>query len=183
MKSKLKSVIIGFSKQIFLVFLSMITLILALPQPVSADTVITAVYPSFSSSNIGAFKFNGVAAQSGSAIVLTPSQSYNCGSVWWKNKVTLADQRFFSAYFSFDISQIAVWPGAGDGITFAIQTQTNGPSTQGGGMGYMGITPSVGIEFDTYNNGISSLYNDTNGNHVGIDTNGSMKSVAQTPPA
>ena len=40
-------------------------------------------------------------------------------------------------------------------------------------MGYGGISPSIGIEFDTYNNSW-----DSNGNHVGVNLNGSMGSAA-----
>jgi hypothetical protein len=145
-----------------------------LTKAVQAATTITAVYPSFTSGNVGAFKFNGSATQSGSAIVLTPAQSNKCGSAWWTDKVTLTNQRSFSAYFSFTISSIG--NGGADGIVFALQTQTNGPDASGGGMGYKGITPSVGIEFDTYQN---SDINDINGNHVGIDVNGSISSVSQ----
>jgi len=43
-------------------------------------------------------------------------------------------------------------------------------------MGYGGIAKSVGIEFDTWNNG---NIDDHNGNHVGIDINGSVDSVLQ----
>ncbi|NYC32247.1 hypothetical protein B0H42_004878 [Clostridium saccharobutylicum] len=43
-------------------------------------------------------------------------------------------------------------PGA-DGIVFVINNNTNGLGTEGAGIGYQGITNSIGIEFDTYDNG------------------------------
>ncbi len=64
---------------------------------------------------------------------------------------------------------------------FVIQTVSNSVGAQGGGIGYQGIGPSVGIEFDTFNNG--AAYGDPNGNHVGIDVNGNIDSIAtQTEP-
>jgi hypothetical protein len=43
-------------------------------------------------------------------------------------------------------------------------------------MGYAGIPTSVAAEFDTFNNGSPT---DSDGNHVGIDLNGSVVSVAR----
>src|SRR5262249_2121988 len=74
--------------------------------------------------------------------------------------------------------------GAGaDGIVFVLQ---NNASTAlagaGGALGYAtqgtgvdGIAPSVGVEFDTFFN---PEYGDTDSNHVGINVNGSVFSVA-----
>ena len=54
----------------------------------------------------------------------------------------------------------------------------------GGGLGYQGIGASAGVEFDTWNNGNDgSTINDSDSNHLGIDTNGSVFSLAQIPVA
>jgi len=45
----------------------------------------------------------------------------------------------------------------------------------GGGLGYGGLTNTVGVEFDIYNNG--AIRNDPNGNHVGIDVGGTFDSA------
>ncbi|WP_138678589.1 lectin-like domain-containing protein, partial [Candidatus Accumulibacter phosphatis] len=63
----------------------------------------------------------------------------------------------------------------GDHLTFTIQTVSNTAGGAGGGIGYQGILTSVGIEYDTYNNG--SFGNDPDGNHVGIDLGGNILSV------
>jgi hypothetical protein len=46
--------------------------------------------------------------------------------------------------------------------------------TGGGGIGYEGISNSIGIEFDTWNNG---TIDGNSSNHVGIDVNGSVNSI------
>ena len=45
-------------------------------------------------------------------------------------------------------------------------------------MGYGGVSPSVAVEFDTYQNSSSG---DADGNHVGININGALTSVVQAP--
>jgi hypothetical protein len=64
-----------------------------------------------------------------------------------------------------------------DGLVFVVQTVANTAGGAGGGIGYQGLPKSVGIEFDTWNNG---WWDDYNGNHVGIDINGNIDSAAQT---
>lgn len=102
---------------------------------------------------------NGL-SQSGSAFINTP--------------VSLASDVSFSAAFTFRISNpigIGDEDGQGaDGIVFVVQTVSSTSGGAGGGIGYLGLPNSVGVEFDTYNNGGGA--NDPNGNHVGIDING-----------
>ena len=64
---------------------------------------------------------------------------------------------------------------------FVVQTVSNNVGGSGGGIGYQGIASSVGVEFDTYDNGVGA--GDGSGNHAGIDLNGSVNSVAQIPVA
>ena len=60
-----------------------------------------------------------------------------------------------------------------------MQTVNNTAGSLGGGLGYAGISPSLGIEFDTYHNS----GDDPNGNHVGINLNGNTVSIATAPEA
>ncbi len=60
---------------------------------------------------------------------------------------------------------------------FVVQTVSNTAGGGGGGIGYTGIADSLGVEFDTWNNG--SGLNDPNGNHVGINLDGSFNGATQ----
>lgn len=142
-------------------------------QPARAAAVtITAAIPSFDSSNIQAFQRNGSAALAGNRLRLTDAVGGQAASAFWKNRANLANNRSFSSYFSFEISNSG--NGGADGITFAIQTVSNSAGSQGGGIGIAGISPSVAIEFDTWQNG---EYGDPNSNHIGLDLNGNIRST------
>lgn len=144
----------------------------------SAGTVYS--YPDFSS--LSDFQLNGSAAVIGNPVVDANNQSVlrltnslgQSGSAFLTNAVTLASNASFSAAFSFRISNpIGISDGDGqgaDGITFVVQTVSNTAGGFGGGIGYAGLPKSVGVEFDTYDNGAGS--NDPNGNHVGINVDG-----------
>jgi len=92
------------------------------------------------------------------------------GSAFSTNTISLANDASFSTFFEFQLTDPT--GGAADGIMFVVQTVGNNVGGSGGNIGYFGITNSVGIEYDTYDNG--SLNNDPNGNHVGINVGGSF---------
>jgi hypothetical protein len=106
------------------------------------------------------------------------------GSAFLTHPITLEDssgfQASFSTAFSFQITGpqgISDSDGQGaDGIVFVVQTNANNVGGVGEGIGYSGIGNSIGIEFDTWNNGSSD---GNNGNHVGINLNGSTSSAAR----
>lgn len=140
-------------------------------------------------SNVSGLQVNGNAAQAtsgdGQVLRLTPSAPGQSGSAFSLNAIALNSGYSFSTFFSFRLSNpggIGDEDGQGaDGIVFTVQTVANTSGGAGGGIGYQGIANSLGIEFDTYNNG--SGLNDPNGNHIGIDTAGNIASVAtQTYP-
>lgn len=119
------------------------------------------------------------------ACVLRLTNDFNqSGSAFITQPISLAADASFSTTFCFRLSNPAGsidgdGPGA-DGIVFAIQTQASTAGGAGGGIGFAGITPSLGVEFDTYQN---FEFDDPDGNHVGIDLNGSMISAATAPVA
>jgi hypothetical protein len=134
-------------------------------------------YPDFSS--VAGLQLNGAAAQVGNVLRVTPSAPNQAGSVFSTSAVTLTSQVSFSTFFSFRMSQpggISDSDGQGaDGLVFVVQTVSNTAGSAGGGIGYLGLNNSVGIEFDSWDNGGGpGGLGDPNGNHVAINTNGNL---------
>lgn len=123
--------------------------------------------------------FNGDASLAGGEILLTSGRKQS-GSVFTTDPLSMGLDFSFSAFFSFIINNNVGFgdkDGSGaDGIVFAIQNVGNTAGGAGGGLGYSGINNSLGIEFDTYNNG---FVDDNDGNHVGVNLSGSVDSVFQ----
>ena len=93
---------------------------------------------------------------------LTPDAGSQAGSAFSTATVSATG---FATTFEFRITKTDGW-GA-DGIVFVIQPVSSSSGSSGGGIGYEGITPSVGVEFDTFIN-----TGDPSDSHVGIDLNG-----------
>ncbi|MFM6199294.1 MAG: Calx-beta domain-containing protein, partial [Dolichospermum sp.] len=133
------------------------------------------------------FTLNGVAKQTldinntNPVLRLTDGLGQS-GSAFLTNRISLENNASFSTAFQFQISNpqgIADNDGQGaDGLVFVVQTVANNTGGRGGGIGYSGINPSLGIEFDTYKNG---SIDDDSGNHVGININGNIDSVVLQP--
>ena len=136
-------------------------------------------------SNINGLKFNGLAQQIDNRLQLVPSSgTFRRGSAFWSTAFELEDNTNFSTHFEYQFTG-----GRGDGFVFMFQ---NDPSDvmalglAGGNLGFQGsnnsqrISPSVGIEFDTYRNGQNQ---DPNGSHIGVNLNGSVISQTTEIPA
>jgi hypothetical protein len=130
-------------------------------------------YPGFAST--AGLTINGNAATTvtgdGSVLRLTPAATGKGGSAFTTSQISLGAGASFSTFFQFRFSN----PGGispADGIVFVLQTVNNNVGGVGGGLGYQGIASSVGIEFDTFNNG--PAFGDPNGNHVAVDTGGAL---------
>jgi hypothetical protein len=146
----------------------------------AASAAIVINYPDFSS--VAGLTLNGAAAQAGNVLRVTPAAGGQAGSAFSTVPVSLAANASFSTFFQFRFSN----PGGAndgqgigaDGLVFVVQTVANNVGGGGGGIGYQGIGNSVGIEFDTWNNGAGDA---GSSNHVGIDVNGSVNSLVLTP--
>src|SRR5262245_53077583 len=140
-------------------------------------------YPNFSST--AGLTLNGAAAPVSNGIDAAPvlrlarsGMFFDGGSAFTSDKVCLST---FSAVFQFRITNPGGLPdasgqGGADGLTLTLQGA--GPTALGilgGSLGYETIMPSVAIEIDTWDNGVI----DAGTNHVGIDVNGSVNSVAK----
>lgn len=136
-------------------------------------------YPDFSS--VAGLTLNGDAAQVGAVLRLAPEAGYQSGSAFSTTPVSLAQNASFSTAFQFRISKPTFGIGDGDGVgadglVFVVQTVSNGVGGAGGGIGYQGIPKSLGVEFDTYDNG--SGLGDPDGNHVNFDFGGVFSPAA-----
>ena len=93
---------------------------------------------------------------------LTSATTDQAGSAFSTATVSAAG---FSTVFEFRISDPDIL-GA-DGLVFVVQPVSAASGSSGSGLGYEGITPSVGVEFDIFSGGI-----EPSDNHVAIDLNG-----------
>jgi uncharacterized repeat protein (TIGR02543 family) len=101
------------------------------------------------------FNFNGtnvsVTKNTSKGLVMTTGGS-QASSIFLKEQMAANPTRpGFSTYFVMNVYRLN--PGPADGYMFVIAANSNSLGEQGGGLGYTGITNSVGIEFDFYDNG------------------------------
>lgn len=134
--------------------------------PLGAATI---TFPGFDST--AGLSINGNAAvvttADGKVMRLASASSFTGGSIFSTSLVNAGD---FSAFFSFRFTEPGGISAEGaDGIGFVIQPVSSGLGGLGGGLGYEGISPSVVVEFDTYQNGW-----DPNNSHVALMTNGNV---------
>ncbi len=97
--------------------------------------------------------------------ILTQALAAQAGSVWYEQKANLNES--FDVYFDMNLGCID--ENGADGIAFVFQPISTSIGVAGGGLGYQGISPSLDIEFDTYEN---SQYKDPVYDHVAIMKNG-----------
>lgn len=111
-----------------------------------------------------AFVLNGSASATGNdCFILTPSDYYVGGSVWYEN--------FMSLNYDFDMTfQVYLGDndGGADGIAFVMQPNSTAVGGVGGGIGYLGISPSIAVEYDTWQN------DDPYYDHVSVQRNGDV---------
>ncbi|MBB6635989.1 cadherin-like beta sandwich domain-containing protein [Cohnella thailandensis] len=148
---------------------------------VSETKYITFLYQDFAKAS-SRLQFNGNADYLDSGanqgdLRLTPSAGNQFGTVFNKERVSLRAGTGFSTYFTFNMSSpdgSGTTPKGADGIVFALQTRSNSAGSLGVGMGFENIKDSVGIEFDTFDNGSATWGSngDPSNNHVAVDYDG-----------
>lgn len=135
----------------------------------------TILYPNFSST--AGFKLNGSAAGAGSVLRLTPAASSQAGSAYLTRDFGFSAASSFQTNFQFQIAT-----GGADGFAFVMQNSTAGSAalgTTGGDLGYRTVSPSIAVEFDTFQN---SSYGDPSNNYIGLLANGNMANHLATAP-
>lgn len=114
------------------------------------------------------YHINGNASQENcNCYTLTPDQNTTSGSVWNINKINLT-QSFdyhFNVYLGCNDTEGA------DGIAFVLQPISTSIGTTGEGLGVEGVSPSVIVAIDTYQN---TNKNDPSYDHIDIHLNGDL---------
>ncbi len=136
------------------------------------DTVSVIVEDSCFSTAPKKFISNGDALYQGNGCYrLTEAKTDQVGSVWYEDKTNL--NQSFDIYF--DINLGCIDKGGADGIAFLFQPISTSIGVRGGGLGYQGVTPSLAVEFDTWQN---PNYNDPGFDHVAIIKNGNVNHLS-----
>ncbi|MDB4655480.1 PKD domain-containing protein [Flavobacteriales bacterium] len=134
----------------------------------SLFTVVSAVFVLLPNQSLFAQAVNGSAQQlSCNCFRLTEAIGNQSGSVWNNSQIDLTEP--FD--FTFDVYLGSI-PGGADGIAFVLQPVSTLVGSTGGGLGYEGISPSLAMAIDTYDNGPSQ--SDPINDHVAIMANGSI---------
>jgi gliding motility-associated-like protein len=114
------------------------------------------------------YHINGNASQENcNCYTLTPNTGNQSGSVWNIYKINLRE----SFDYKFEVFLGCTDAGGADGIAFVLQPVSTSIGTVGGGIGYEGVIPSVGVVIDTWQN---TIYNDPFYDHITIHTNGNI---------
>lgn len=119
---------------------------------------------------------NGNATQNScNCYTLTQPLNNQFGSVWNSNKINLNNP--FD--FVFNVYLGCLDANGADGIVFILQPLSTSIGSAGGGMGFQGIAPSVGIALDTWQN---TEYNDPFYDHLSIQVNGDINHLDDIVP-
>ncbi|MEP7107311.1 MAG: PKD domain-containing protein [Ferruginibacter sp.] len=130
------------------------------------------------------YTLNGNATQNDCHCYTLTNDAFSLsGSIWNNNKINLTQ----SFEFKFDVFLGCADAQGADGIVFVLQPVSTSVGAQGGGLGYSGVSPAVGVTIDTWQNG-SPTTSDGDGDpvfdHIAIQLNGDLNhrdSVAPWP--
>ncbi len=115
------------------------------------------------------YTLNGNAVKNScNCYTLTNAANTQSGSVWNNTKIDLRQpfDFWFNVYLGCKDADGA------DGIVFMLQPISTSLGASGGGLGFAGVTPSVGILLDTWQN---TEDNDPAFDHISIQTNGVIR--------
>jgi uncharacterized protein YidB (DUF937 family) len=113
------------------------------------------------------FTLDGGATVTGGALQVTDGGNNEARAIWYSTPLNIQQ---FTTDFTFQITPAAA--NSSDGMTFAIQNQgLTAHGGIGGALGYQGVTPSLAVKFDTFNNSGEGV------NSTGFYTNGAAPTV------
>ena len=106
-------------------------------------------YPVLAQVNESGFRINGDAVQLDSACYqLTRDSLFQVGSMWNENQINLNEP----FQIVVDMFLGCIDDNGADGLAFVLQPVSTTLGISGEGLGFLGIEPSFGIEFDTWQN-------------------------------
>jgi len=101
------------------------------------------------SQNVNPYHINGNAFQENcNCYTLTNDEFNQSGSVWNINKINLSQ----SFDYKFNVNLGCRDNDGADGIVFVLQPISTSIGSLGGGLGYQGVRPSIGVAIDTWQN-------------------------------
>jgi hypothetical protein len=113
------------------------------------------------------FTLDGGATVTGGALQVTDGGNFEARAIWYATPLNIQQ---FTTDFTFQITPAAA--NSSDGMTFTIQNQgLTAHGGIGGALGYQGVTPSVAVKFDTFDNSGEGV------NSTGFYTNGAAPTV------
>lgn len=119
---------------------------------------------------------NNAALDSGNLRITTNEQSKQ-GHAWSNDSYSLSNN--FSHHFKVNLGSNT---SGADGMAYVIRSVTTGDRTifgsNGNGLGYGGISPSLALEFDTYGN---TNIGEPSGDHLSLQINGNTSSGGLVP--
>ena len=135
---------------------------LAFTEAVQRDYSSVLLNPVFTLDNLGLasnapaglLAINGDASQTENSLQLTSDQTFQRASSYFVTPIELDSRVSFSTSFRFRLGG-SLGTNGSDGFTFVLQNSGEGIralGSDGGNMGYGGITDSLAIRFDTYEN-------------------------------
>jgi gliding motility-associated-like protein len=98
---------------------------------------------------------------------ITPNEQNRSGSVWNINKIDLT-QAFD---YKFEVNLGCNDAGGADGMVFVLQPVSTNIGSTGGGIGFEGIRPSIGVVIDTWRNDANA---DPDFDHISINRDGDI---------
>ncbi len=117
------------------------------------------------------FKLNGDASIINcKCYQLTPDMVNKAGSVWNINQIDLNQPFDYSFTVNLGCNNTSQWAGA-DGMVFALQPLNTSIGSSGGQMGLGGVSPSLGVYLDTYQN---TAHGDIFNDHISINLDGDV---------
>ncbi|HNW97240.1 MAG TPA: PKD domain-containing protein [Bacteroidales bacterium] len=122
----------------------------------------------------GQFNIVGAAVSSSSGCYTLTSNTSEAGAVWNTKELNLTNS--FDIILNINFGSITADdhtnpPCGGDGMSFVLQSVSSGLGGTGDGMGFDGITPSIGVVMDDYENGAD---NDPAYDHMSLNKNGDI---------